>query len=55
MARLPPAGSPTAAIVLPAIGFALGPVFEQEEADWQDVGAPGDFPNDSYLPRTITL
>lgn len=44
-----------AAIILPAIGFALGPVFEQREARWQDVGAPGDFPNDHYLPRTITL
>ena len=44
-----------AAIILPAIGFALGPVFEQKEARWQDVGASGDFPDDKYLPRTITL
>jgi Rieske Fe-S protein len=44
-----------AAIILPAIGFALGPVFEQQEARWQDVGAPGDFHNDGYLPRTITI
>jgi menaquinol-cytochrome c reductase iron-sulfur subunit len=48
-------GIATAAIVLPAIGFALGPVFEQEDTDWKDVGAPGDFANDSYLPRTITI
>jgi menaquinol-cytochrome c reductase iron-sulfur subunit len=48
-------GIATAAIVLPAIGFALGPVFEVEEAVWKDVGAPGDFSNDSYLPRTVTL
>jgi menaquinol-cytochrome c reductase iron-sulfur subunit len=44
-----------AAIILPAIGFALGPVFEQEESRWQDVGAPTDFRRDSYLPRTVTL
>jgi Rieske Fe-S protein len=44
-----------AAIVLPAIGFALGPVFEEEDAVWQDVGPPSDFTNDNYIPRTITL
>jgi Rieske Fe-S protein len=43
------------AVILPAIGFALGPVFEQKEAKWQDVGAPGDFHDDGYLPRTITI
>jgi len=43
-----------AAIVLPAIGFALGPVFEEEETVFQDVGAVGDF-TDTYVPRTITL
>jgi Rieske Fe-S protein len=48
-------GIATAAIVLPAVGFALGPVFEQREARWQDVGPPSDFPADKYLPRTITL
>ena len=44
-----------AAIGLPAIGFALGPVFEEEEVRWQDVGPPSDFPDDGYVPRTITL
>jgi menaquinol-cytochrome c reductase iron-sulfur subunit len=48
-------GIATAAIILPAVGFALGPVFEQKEARWQDVGAPSEFPDDKYLPRTITL
>lgn len=48
-------GIATAAILLPAIGFAVGPVFEQQEARWQDVGPPSDFPDDKYLPRTITL
>jgi menaquinol-cytochrome c reductase iron-sulfur subunit len=44
-----------AAIGLPAIGFALGPVFEAEEASFQDVGAVGEFSADSYVPKTVTL
>jgi Rieske Fe-S protein len=44
-----------AAVALPAIGFALGPVFEEESVTWQDVGAPSDFTVDNYVPRSITL
>jgi menaquinol-cytochrome c reductase iron-sulfur subunit len=44
-----------AAIGLPAIGFALGPVFDEQEVVWQDVGPPSDFSADNYVPRTITL
>jgi menaquinol-cytochrome c reductase iron-sulfur subunit len=44
-----------AAITLPAIGFAIGPIFEEEETDFQDVGPPSDFTPDNYEPRTITL
>jgi menaquinol-cytochrome c reductase iron-sulfur subunit len=44
-----------AAIGLPAIGFALGPVFKQEKVSFQDVGAPSDFTPDNFIPRTITL
>ena len=44
-----------AAIVLPAIGFALGPVFEEEEIIWQDVGPPSDFTADNYVPKTATI
>ena len=44
-----------AAIVLPAIGFAIGPVFKQEEVSYQDVGAVSDFSEDNYVPKTITL
>ena len=43
-------GIATAAIVLPAIGFALGPVFEEEDFPWQDVGPPGNFVADNYTP-----
>jgi menaquinol-cytochrome c reductase iron-sulfur subunit len=48
-------GIMTAAIALPAIGFAVGPMFEEHEQDYQDVGPPSDFVNDNYLPRTITV
>jgi Rieske Fe-S protein len=44
-----------AAIGLPAIGFALGPVFKEEGVEYQDVGAPSDFTEDNYVPKTITI
>jgi menaquinol-cytochrome c reductase iron-sulfur subunit len=43
------------AFVLPALGFALGPVFEKHEQRWQAVGSPDDFPEDTYVPKVITI
>jgi quinol---cytochrome c reductase iron-sulfur subunit, bacillus type len=43
-----------AAIVLPAIGFAVAPLFEQEDESWQTVGATSDFSPDTYRPVVIT-
>jgi menaquinol-cytochrome c reductase iron-sulfur subunit len=43
------------AFVLPAIGFAVGPIFEKHETTWQDVGAADSFPDDTYVPVTITI
>ncbi len=48
-------GVAAAAFALPALGFALGPVFERQEAKWQVVGSVGDFSPDTYIPRTITI
>jgi Rieske Fe-S protein len=45
----------TSAILLPALGFALGPLFEAEKQRWQPVGRPDEFPNDNYVPKVITL
>ena len=45
----------TAAIVLPALGFAIGPMFEEKDQPWQVVGPTGDFNGDTYKPRTITV
>jgi quinol---cytochrome c reductase iron-sulfur subunit, bacillus type len=45
----------TAAIVLPSLGFALGPLFEKHEQPWQAVGAPDDFNESTYIPKVITI
>ncbi len=41
------------AIALPAVGFALGPIFEEKEVEWQPIGAASDFANDEYVPKVI--
>jgi Rieske Fe-S protein len=44
-----------AAFTLPALGFAVGSaVFERPPVSWQAVGAPDEFPNDTYVPKVIT-
>lgn len=49
-------GVATAAFALPAVGFALGPVFEDAaEETFQDVGATDDFNAQSYVPRVISI
>jgi menaquinol-cytochrome c reductase iron-sulfur subunit len=47
-------GVAVAAVALPAVGFALAPLFEQEDQPWQAVGAPSDFSPDTYRPVVIT-
>ena len=42
------------AIALPSIGFALGPIFEEKEVEWQPVGAPTAFSDEEYIPKVIT-
>jgi Rieske Fe-S protein len=48
-------GIAAAAFILPSVGFALGPVFEEVEQSWEPVGPPEDFPDDTYVPKVITL
>ena len=43
-----------AAILLPAIGFAAAPLFEEEKEPWQAVGPTSDFSPDTYRPVVIT-
>ena len=45
-----------AAFTLPALGFAVGnAVFERPPVRWEPVGVPEDFPNDTYVPKVITM
>ena len=41
--------------MLPAVGFALAPVFTREDELWQGVGPLDDFTSDAYTPRVITI
>jgi Rieske Fe-S protein len=48
-------GVAAAAITLPALGFAIGPVFDRTSANWQDIGALSEFDETTYKPVVITL
>jgi Rieske Fe-S protein len=49
-------GIATAAFGLPALGFALGPIFEDTSPTrWQGVGSEGDFNDQTYVPRVINI
>jgi quinol---cytochrome c reductase iron-sulfur subunit, bacillus type len=41
---------------LPALGFAAGSaLFDRPPVHWEPIGAPDVFPNDTYIPRVITI
>jgi menaquinol-cytochrome c reductase iron-sulfur subunit len=44
-----------AAATLPALGFAVAPVFEHTADTWQEVGPLSRFTDTDYLPEVITL
>ncbi|GAC1315901.1 MAG: hypothetical protein NVSMB25_00640 [Thermoleophilaceae bacterium] len=49
-------GIATSAFALPALGFALGPIFQQQEpTQFSDVGAVADFNQQTYVPVVTTL
>ena len=49
-------GVATAAFGLPALGFALGPLFEDGTPDhWQDVGPESDFNPTSYVQKVMNI
>jgi quinol---cytochrome c reductase iron-sulfur subunit, bacillus type len=45
----------TAAFVLPALGFAIGPIFKRNGMSWQPVGTTDQFTETNYIPVIITL
>jgi menaquinol-cytochrome c reductase iron-sulfur subunit len=44
-----------AAFTLPALGFAIGPVFSREPFSWQAIGPPKDFAETTYAVRVIQI
>ena len=44
-----------ASFTLPALGFALGPLFSRVPFEWQPIGVPSDFPADTYITKVLTL
>jgi menaquinol-cytochrome c reductase iron-sulfur subunit len=44
-----------AAFTLPALGFAIGPIFKQNGMSWQAVGTTDQFTETNYIPVIITL
>ena len=45
----------TAAFVLPALGFAIAPIFKRQAWTWQAIGSPGDFTQSAYQTKVITI
>jgi len=43
------------AFALPALGFAIGPIFKSTPHRWEVVGTVNQFPDNNYVPVTITL
>lgn len=44
-----------AAFTLPALGFAIGPVFDRVGATWQNVGPLSRYTEADYVPTVITI
>jgi Rieske Fe-S protein len=44
-----------AAFTLPALGFAIAPIFHRQAFQWQPVGVPSDFPSSTYATKVITI
>ena len=42
------------AVALPAVGFAVAPLFEEQAEPWQPVGPLSDFSPDTYRPVVLT-
>lgn len=48
-------GVAAAAFTLPALGFALGPLFSRVPFQWQPIGSPGDFVQTTYTTKILTI
>jgi Rieske Fe-S protein len=43
------------AFALPALGFAISPVFKGTPHRWEDVGTLAELPDTTYVPKIITI
>ncbi|HWD65027.1 MAG TPA: Rieske (2Fe-2S) protein [Solirubrobacteraceae bacterium] len=48
-------GIAAAAFALPALGFAISPIFKRLPFQWQIVGTPADFNDQNYATKVITI
>lgn len=48
-------GMAAAAFGLPALGFAIGPIFQRQPWAWQIIGHPGDFVETVFSTKVITM
>lgn len=48
-------GVAAAAFALPALGFAIGPIFQRLQWNWQPIGPPSDFSPTAYSTKVITI
>jgi len=48
-------GIAAAAFALPALGFAIGPIFQHLKWSWQPIGPPSDFTEGTYAIKVITI
>jgi menaquinol-cytochrome c reductase iron-sulfur subunit len=48
-------GIAAAAFTLPALGFAIGPLFSRLPWSWQTIGVPADFPKNTYQTRVLQI
>jgi quinol---cytochrome c reductase iron-sulfur subunit, bacillus type len=44
-----------ASFTLPALGFAIGPLFSRVPFEWQPIGVPSDFPASTYTVKVLTI
>ncbi len=44
-----------ASFALPALGFAIGPIFKETPHKWETAGPTDMFPDNNYIPVVITL
>jgi Rieske Fe-S protein len=44
-----------AAFTLPALGFAIAPIFKRQTWTWQAVGSTSDFPQNTYMTKVINI